>query len=536
MELVRPGEVSFPAILRAHADVRGDVVAIEADGRSLDYRTLDRRSDLFASALHSSGIAAGDRVAILAKSCVEYFEFLIGSMKAGVVPVPVNWRLAPPEIAAVLNDAEPVLLVVGEEFIERVEGIECRLEHVRRIVSLAQHKRFLKWATWIDDHADLQYPVEIRAETVVLQIYTSGTTGAPKGVMTSSAGFLSYLQSLSSIARFTSQSVSLSTMPLFHIGGIGWTFAGLYGGATVLLLRDVDPDLILSMVASRKVTNLIAVPSVVQMLLQSPVLSSTEFDSLRYLYYGGGPVTEHILRRALDAFACEFIQGFGMTECPLISALGPEDHAPGRDLLRSCGRPIPGTTVRLVDPATGRDALPGSVGEIWVQSPQLCTGYWKKPELTKETLVDGVWLRTGDAAHCNSEGFLFLHDRLKDMIVSGGENVYPAEVENVLITHPGVAECAVIGVPSEKWIETVKAIVVPVPGSIPAPDLLIAYCKTRLAGYKCPTSVDYVDSLPRTPSGKVIKQQLRDRHSQEAPGSGDQNPTSWKRGTRGIDP
>jgi long-chain acyl-CoA synthetase len=187
-------------------------------------------------------------------------------------------------------------------------------------------------------------------------------------------------------------------------------------------------------------------------------------------------------------------------------------------------------------PRRSGDALPGSVGEIWVQSPQLCTGYWKKPELTKETLVDGVWLRTGDAAHCNSEGFLFLHDRLKDMIVSGGENVYPAEVENVLITHPGVAECAVIGVPSEKWIETVKAIVVPVPGSIPAPDLLIAYCKTRLAGYKCPTSVDYVDSLPRTPSGKVIKQQLRDRHSQEAPGSGDQNPTSWKRGTRGIDP
>jgi len=354
--------------------------------------------------------------------------------------------------------------------------------------------------------------------------------------MTSSAGFLSYLQSLSSIAHFTSQSVSLSTMPLFHIGGIGWTFAGLYGGATVLLLRDVDPDLILGMVASRKVTNLIAVPSVIQMLLQSPMLLSTEFDSLRYLYYGGGPMTEHILRRALDAFACEFIQGFGMTECPLISALGPDDHALGRDLLRSCGRPIPGTTVRLVDPATGREVARGSVGEIWVQSPQACAGYWKKPELTKETLVDGVWLRTGDAAHCNSEGFLFMHDRLKDMIVSGGENVYPAEVENVLITHPDVAECAVIGVPSEKWIETVKAIVVPVPGSTATADLFIAYCKARLAGYKCPTSVDFVDSLPRTPSGKVIKQQLRDRYSQDAPGSGGQSLASEGRRGHGIAP
>jgi long-chain acyl-CoA synthetase len=191
--------------------------------------------------------------------------------------------------------------------------------------------------------------------------------------------------------------------------------------------------------------------------------------------------------------------------------------------------------VRLVDPATGRDVPPGSVGEIWVKSPQACAGYWKKPDLTKETLVDGVWLRTGDAAHCNSEGFLFMHDRLKDMIVSGGENIYPAEVENILITHPDVAECAVIGVPSEKWIETVKAIVVLAPGRTAAADILIAYCKARLAGYKCPTSIEYVDFLPRTPSGKVIKQQLRDRYSQEAPRSGDPT-TSRERGTRGIDP
>jgi long-chain acyl-CoA synthetase len=405
-------------------------------------------------------------------------------------------------------------LVVGEEFVERIEGIASRLDHVRRIVSLKHHERFPKWAEWLDGHAgDPWIPVEISGETIILQIYTSGTTGTPKGVMTSSAGLVSYLESLSTIARFISQSVSLSTMPLFHIGGTGWALAGLYRGATVLLLRDVDPDLILDTLASRKVTNLIAVPSVVQMLLQSSHLPTTDFGSLRYLYYGGGPMTEHILRKALEAFDCEFIQGFGMTECPLISALEPEDHALDRKLLRSCGRPISGTKVRLVDPEMGVDVAPGSVGEMWVQSPQRFAGYWKQPKITGETLVGGIWLRTGDAAYCNGDGFLFLQDRVKDMIVSGGENIYSAEVENILISHPDVAECAVIGVPSEKWIETVKAIVVLVPGRTLAGEQLIAYCKSLLAGYKCPTSVDYIDSLPRTPTGKVIKHQLRERYA-----------------------
>jgi long-chain acyl-CoA synthetase len=362
--------------------------------------------------------------------------------------------------------------------------------------------------------------VDIDFETVVLQIYTSGTTGAPKGVMTSSAGFLSYLESLSSVARFDSSSVSLSTLPLFHIGGAGWALAGLYCGATVLLLRDADPDLILGTIASRKVTHLIAVPSVVQRLLQSTHLPTTEVGSLRYLYYGGGPMTEPILRKALDAFNCDFIQGFGMTECPLIAALEPQNHAPERNLLRSCGRAIPGTRVRLVDPETGRDAAPGSVGEIWVQSPQVFAGYWKQPEITAQTLADGIWLRTGDAAYCNADGFLFLQDRLKDMIVSGGENVYSAEVENVLTGHPDVAECAVIGVSSERWTETVKAIVVPVPGSTVSADRLIAYCKSRLAGYKCPTSVAFVAALPRTPSGKVIKHELRKRYADLAARTG----------------
>jgi long-chain acyl-CoA synthetase len=509
--------LNLPAVLKKHAEKHGDIVAVESGGNALNYRTLDERSDRFARALQGLGVVSGDRVAFLAKSCVEYFEFLIGSMKVGVVPVSVNWRLAPPEISAVLNNAEAVLLIVGQEFVEQTEKIEEKLEYVSHIISLAEHERFPKWAEWIDEYAnERQISFEISGEAVVLQIYTSGTTGVPKGVMTSNSGLLAYLESLSSVACFSSQSVSLSTLPLFHIGGTGWALAGLYRGATVILLRDVDPDLILDKVASCKVTNLIAVPSVVQMLLQSPRLASTDFSSLHYLYYGGGPMTEHILREALKAFDCEFIQGFGMTECPLISALHSVDHMPARGVLRSCGLPIAGTAVRLVDPETGCDVALGSVGEIWIQSPQNFVGYWRQPESTKQALVDGVWLRTGDAAYMNPEGFLFLQDRLKDMIVSGGENIYPAEVENVLIKHPEVVECAVIGVPSEKWIETVKAFVVPAPGSRCVGKEFIDFCKSQLAGYKCPTSVEFVETLPRTPSGKVIKYQLREQHAQLA--------------------
>lgn len=480
---------------------------------ALDYHTLDERSDRFAHALIGARLTPAARVAILAKTRVEFFEFLVGAMKAGMVPVPVNWRLAPPEIAAILRDSGAVLLAVSGEFTDGIESIDAELGGVSWIMTLDDNARYPLFADWINEKAS--HSSDVLPSTggeIALQIYTSGTTGRPKGVMTSKAALLSYLRSLSDVARFEEDSISLSTLPLFHIGGTGWALAGLYRGASVLLLPNADPDLILETVSARGVTNLIAVPSMVQMLLDSPRISVTDFSALRYLYYGGGPMPEHVLRRAIDAFDCAFIQGFGMTECPLISALEPEYHATGLALLGSCGRPILDTVVRLVDPNTGIDVAPGAVGEIWVRSPQNFAGYWNQPKTSADTLVEGLWLRTGDAARRDSNGFLFLQDRIKDMIVSGGENVYSAEVENVLICHSAVSECAVIGVPSVRWTETVKAIVVLKPGSSLSDIELIAFSRSRLASYKCPTSIDFIDSLPRTPSGKVIKFALRERY------------------------
>lgn len=498
------------ATLGQHALRLGDKSAVECGDQKISYRQLDERSTAFARSLSHAGIAPGARVAFLGKACTEYFEFLVGAIKAGAVPVPINWRLASPEILAIVEDCEAELLVVSSEFADKIEQPADKIANLAIIISLDESGSYPSWSDWLGQAGDRAASEPAGdAGRVILQIYTSGTTGRPKGVMTTAAAFRSYLATLSDVASLHETSVTLSTMPLFHIGGTGWAMAGLFSGATVILLRDVDPDEILRIVEAHRVTNLIAVPSVVQMLLQSSRLERTDFSSLTHIYYGGGPMTEMILRKALESFDCEFTQGFGMSECPLIASLAPEFHFPQSKLLRSFGVPVDGTQIRLVEPETGLDVPQGSIGEIWVQSPQVCAGYWKQPAITQETIVADGWLRTGDAASRDEDGFLYMQDRLKDMIVTGGENVYPAEVENALMSHPAVRECAVIGVASEKWIETVKAIIVLSGDANPAAEDLIAHCKARLAGYKCPTIVEFTRTLPRNPAGKILKYELR---------------------------
>jgi long-chain acyl-CoA synthetase len=333
--------------------------------------------------------------------------------------------------------------------------------------------------------------------------------------MTRTSGLMTYLDSLGDVARFSADSVSLGTLPLFHIGGIGWVLAGLNRGSTTVMLRDTGGDDVVRAAEQDRATILIAVPSVIRTILDAPTLPHADLESLETLYYGGGPVTQQVLDEALAALKCDLVQGFGLTECPLVTALPPEDHAV--ELLASCGRAIPGTEVRVVDPDTGTEAPTGSVGELWVRSPQTMAGYWRQPEATAAALVDGGWLRTGDAARMDEAGHVFMADRLKDMIVTGGENVYPAEVENVLARHPAVGACAVIGVPSRRWTEAVAAVVVLRAGHEATAEDLIDHCRGFLAGYKRPKSVVFVEELPRTPAGKVLKYQLKAEHR----GSGD---------------
>jgi long-chain acyl-CoA synthetase len=307
--------------------------------------------------------------------------------------------------------------------------------------------------------------------------------------------------------------VSLVAMPLFHIGGSGWALCAMSRGGRSVILRDVDPTLLLHLVASERITEMFVVPAVLMLVLATPALVATDLSSLRLIFYGASPISEDVLVKCIAAFGCAFCQVYGMTETTgAITALPFEDHetdGPRRGLLRSAGKPHKSVEIRVVDPDSGEDVGLGEVGEVWTRSPYNMAGYWAKPDETAATVDSDGWLRTGDAGYFDANGYLYLHDRIKDMVVSGGENIYPAEVENVLLSHPDIADAAVIGVPDEKWGETVKAIVVLAPGAGLDEPGLVAHCRSNLAHYKCPTSVDTMDTLPRNPSGKILKRELR---------------------------
>jgi long-chain acyl-CoA synthetase len=311
--------------------------------------------------------------------------------------------------------------------------------------------------------------------------------------------------------------VSLTPLPLFHIGGIGWVYCGLWHGAATVLVSEFDPVVVLDMLERLRVTNPIFVPTMLQMLTAVPGAAEHDFSALRSITYGASPITTTALRAAVRAFRCELIGLYGLTESTggVVHLDGP-DHdldGPRQHLLRSAGRPYPWVELRIVDPATGRDRPPRVVGEVWLRAPNVMAGYFDRPQETAATLTPDGWLRTGDGGYVDEEGYLFLTDRVKDMIVSGGENVYPVEVEEVLAQHPDVSDVAVIGVPDQRWGEAVKALVIARDGGTPTAAELIAFARERLAGYKLPRSIELVDELPRTPTGKVLKRELRERYA-----------------------
>ena len=374
------------------------------------------------------------------------------------------------------------------------------------------------YADWIAAHSELDPGVPSAWNDTCYQLYTSGTTGLPKGVELTNGNFFGMLPITSAAWEFDPDSVNLVAMPLFHVAGSGWALVGLYNGGTNVLLREVDPAQILRMIPQHRITNALLVPALLQALCATPGVHDTDFSTLRSIVYGASPISEEVLAGAMRATKTRFCQVYGLTETTgAITVLGPEDHDPGgprAHLLRSAGQPLPGVGLRIVDPSRGTDLAEGLVGEVWIRSTNNMKAYWADPDATAAVYpegrdADGIgWLRTGDAGYLR-DGYLFIHDRVKDMIVSGAENVYPAEIENALMTHPGVADVAVIGVPHERWGETVKAVVVTAPGADPSDEDLIGWCRERLARYKCPTSIDRVDAIPRNPSGKILKTELR---------------------------
>jgi long-chain acyl-CoA synthetase len=498
-------------ILRYHGKTRSERVAIYFEGQRLSYGDLDRRSNQIANALIAEGLRPQARIAILCKNSPAFFELWFGAAKANVVLVPVNFRLAPPEVAYIVEHARAELLFVGADFYPLVRQIAHELKSVRRIIALdGPHAAFTDYVAWAvgQSQSDPARPVSI--SDCAIQMYTSGTTGHPKGVQLSHANLLTLLPgALCQLGAWHENDVSLVCMPLFHIGGSGWALVGLYRGVENVLLRDPDPVAILRVIPEFRITKVFLVPALLLFLLQVPQCQATDFSSLELILYGASPAPIDLVRNARRVFGCGLAQLYGLTETTgAITYLPPEDHGEHAIVrLKSCGKPMAGVEIRVVD-ALGKDVAIGEVGEIVCRSPQVMLGYWNEPEATEGSIRDG-WFYTGDAGYLDQDGYVYIYDRVKDMIISGGENIYPAEVESALFGHPAVADVAVIGVPDDKWGESARAIVVKKPGVDVKPEELIDFARKRIAAYKVPRSVDFVDALPRNAAGKILKRALR---------------------------
>jgi long-chain acyl-CoA synthetase len=501
-------------IVRRHARTRGLSPMLTLGDRTLTYADMRARAGQAAQGLIAAGVGAQDRIAFLDKNGFEYFEVLFGGGMVNAVNVAVNWRLAPREMAYTINDAQAKVLVVGRDFFSPLAEIENELGTVKKIIAVGDQPRHESYETWMARHPAHDPEVPATASDVAMQLYTSGTTGLPKGAMLTNRSLGTLLAEVSAKWSFDSTSVNLVAMPLFHIGGSGWALVGMWNGCHSILLREFVPPEVLAVLETHRVTNAVFVPAMLQVLTLGPGAAERDYSSLRSIVYGASPITDEVLLRSLRTFRCPFIQVYGLTETTgAITELPAADHdpdGPRARLLRSAGKPFPWVEIRIVNPETGEDCAPGDVGELWTRSIQNMKGYWNRPDETAKVFVAGGWLRTGDAGYRDHEGYIFLTDRVKDMIVSGGENVYPAEVENVLAGHPGIEDVAVIGVPDPKWGETVKAIVVRRTGATPTPEEITDYVRARLARFKCPTSVDFTDALPRNPSGKILKRDLRE--------------------------
>jgi acyl-CoA synthetase (AMP-forming)/AMP-acid ligase II len=476
---------------------------------------LDARSNRLAHALLRAGLKPGQRVCVLDKGHDTFFEAMFGIAKAGGVYTPVNWRLAPPEIAFVLNDAEAPVLFVGDPFAKAVASVGGDLQCVRDVIYWGEgmppsgwktHRQFLDGAGEDDPRRDTG------GDDTAWQLYTSGTTGHPKGAELTHAN-LCETMAIAALGFGIDRDggAGLVCMPLYHIGGSGWALALLFAGAKLVVTRDANPAEILQLIPQHRIHNAFLVPALLNFLLQQPACASTDFSSLRTILYGASPIPEELLKASIETFGCDFVQAYGLTETTGASVLLPaHDHVPGSPRLRACGLPIFGCELKIVGDH-GKPCAPFEVGEILMKGPSIMKGYWKRPEATAESIRDG-WFHSGDAGYVDNDGYLYIHDRVKDMIVSGGENVYPAEVESVLFAHPEVADVAVIGVPDERWGEAVKAIVVRAPGSAVSEQDLMDFCQGKVAGYKRPRSIDFTDALPRNPTGKILKRELRERY------------------------
>jgi acyl-CoA synthetase (AMP-forming)/AMP-acid ligase II len=486
---------------------------IDAAG-TFSFGQLDQSSNRIANAILARKIAPRSHVGFLGKNSAWYFETLFGANKAGCALTPLNWRLSVAELVPVVEDAQSPLIFVDAEFAELAKAIQGRCRHPVEFVCLNPLDRSsAERAAFFAGASDQDPRIDIAASDTALLIYTSGTTGKPKGVQLTHGGlhYMRLCEHLEPALKWHPDDVMLMVMPNFHLVGTGLTVQALYNGCPTSILPALDPGKLLKLVREDRPTICALVPTAIQMILDHPDAKNTDFSSLRLVMYAGSAISSHLLQRALKEMKCQFMQFYGATESSgAMTLLRPEQHdANDERKLRSCGTPLPLIEIRIVD-GEGQELPRGEPGEFQVRSPSLFSGYWNQPETTADAVRDG-WYRTGDAGFQDADGLFYIVDRVKDMIVTGGENVYSAEVEQVLAKFPGVNQCAVIGAPDERWGEKVTALLIMAEGRSSTAEEVIAHCRGLIAGYKVPKEIHFVESLPMTATGKVLKRVVRDR-------------------------
>ena len=501
------------------ARIRSDGEFAVFGDADLSYAAADAEANRIANALVAAGLQVGDRVAFLAKNCLEYVLFYYACSKSGVVPVPLNYRLAAPEWEFIVDDAGAKLLIARGELIGAIDVVRDQLPSVKTWVALGDAPRgWQRWDDFLGDAPASRPDREVSEDCELYQMYTSGTTGRPKGAVLLQRAVCENLIQAGAQFALAPGERALIVAPLYHAAAGIFSFATVAAGGSLFVQEEFAPAAVIDSLANDRIGAALLVPAMIQFCLVAvPDAAERDYTSLRLIIYGASAIAEQTLRQAAGVFGCAFIQAYGMTETTAVATnLTPADHQRALhekpELLLSAGRPVLGTRIRVVD--ENDDDLPaGEIGEILIRGPQLMQGYWNRDGATADALRGG-WMHTGDAGVLDAEGYLYVQDRVKDMIISGGENIYPREIEDVLYLHEAVAEAAVIGVPDDKWGEAVKAVVVLKQGSSASPDEIMDFCAGRLGGYKRPRTVDFIDALPRNLSGKVLKKDLREPYWQ----------------------
>lgn len=507
--------MQLTSILRRAAQVNGAGTATIYKDRQQSWSDMLLRVSKLAGALQSLGMKPGDRVALLSLNSDRYIEYYFATVWGGGAMMPMNIRWSPAECAFALNDAGAEILLVDDAFAAAAGPIREQVSGLKTIVfcgdgetpdGMVNYEDILQAATPVADAGR-------GGDDLAGVYYTGGTTGFPKGVMLSHTNLYVGGISNSEAIGIRDGTAYLHAAPMFHIADLLFFAAITFAAGTHVVIPMFTPDATLEAIQTHRPSHVLLVPVMLQMILQSPNFDTTDVSSLSCIAYGASPITEAVLIEAFEKFPkAQFLQAFGQTELsPVATILDTQYHVlegPNSGKLRSAGRATRVVEIRIVD-ETDQDVPCGTVGHIIVKGPVTMLGYWNKPDITAETIKDG-WVYTGDAGYMDTEGFVFLMDRLKDMVVSGGENVYSAEVENALSQHPAVATSAVIGVPSEQWGESVHAIVILNPETTATPDELKAHCHTLIAGYKCPRSVEFrTEPFPLSGANKVLKTELR---------------------------